>query len=63
MKTAVTKRMNTNKTPHNKQEMEKLSSRKKRPKKLEGVGGQEVRQMANGNKKSGKFKSHKQWDL
>ena len=53
MKTAVTKRMNTNKTPHNKQEMEKLSSRKKRPKKLEGVGGQEVRQWRAATRKVG----------
>ena len=60
MKTAVTKRLNTNKTPHNKQEMEKNYLPGKTSKKLEGwvAGGQA---MVNGNKKSGK--SHKPCDL
>ena len=43
LKTAVTRRLNTNKSPHNKQEMEKTNFRKKLQK-TRRVGGREVRQ-------------------
>ena len=61
MKTAVTKRTDTIKNQHNKQEMEKTIFQGKnvqKNKKGEWAGGQA---MANGKKKSGK--SHKPCDL
>ena len=50
LKTAVTQRLNTNKSPHNKQEMEKLPG--KNSKKLEGWEG---RRSGNGERQQEKW--------
>ena len=59
MKTAVTKRMDTIKNPHNKQEMEKtIFQGKNVQKKTRRVGGWEVRQWRTATRKVGNLISH-----
>ena len=58
MKTAVTKRMDTIKNPHNKQEMKKLSSKEKTSRKTRRVGRREVRQWRTATRKVGNLISH-----
>ena len=57
MKTAVTKRTDTIKNPHNKQEMEK-TSKEKTSRKTRRVGGRKIRQWRTVTRKVGNLISH-----